>query len=145
MTIVQSIAKHRLVLAALFLSTILGFGLVYGMSGRNSDAATAKSDSCDGTCIALEKEAANPSSVAVPVGDYVQFNSADGNSHSLSQGGGGEEHSHSGQFTSGTFGADEAWRVQFNDEGTFKFHDHLNPKINVIVVVYTPGKDYKIE
>ena len=57
---------------------------------------------------------------------------------------GGEEHVHEGKFSSGEFKADEAWRVQFNDAGTFFFHDHLNPKLNILVVVYTPGANYKI-
>ncbi|PLS81799.1 hypothetical protein CYG49_01500 [Candidatus Saccharibacteria bacterium] len=128
----------------LFVSAIVGFGVTYGLSAGASNFVNGN-ESCNGTCIALKGEGAHPTTIAVPVGSFVQFNSADGKSHSLSLGGGGEEHSHTGDFSSGTFGADEAWRVQFKDEGTFKFHDHLNPKINVLIIVYTPGKDYKVE
>ncbi len=143
MKFIQKLSNLQLVVATLLLSAILGFGLSYGLSARSSNI-TYGNKSCVGTCIALKKEGASPTTIAVPVGSFVQFNSADGKSHSLSLGGGGEEHSHMGQFSSGTFTADEAWRVQFKDEGTFKFHDHFNPKINVLIVVYTPGKDYKI-
>ena len=127
------------------LATLLGFGLVYAVSTYTLGNKTVDNTSCDVTCVALNKDGASPNTIAVPVGSYVQFNSADGKSHNLSIGKGGDEHEHTGKFYSGEFQADEAWRVQFNDEGTFTFHDHLNPKINVVVVVYQPGKDYKIE
>lgn len=144
MKLVSKLSNVQLVMVALLLSTIMGFALVYALSGRTTgNDAVAKS--CDGTCIALEKDGAEPATIAVLVGSFVQFNSADGKSHSLSLGGGGDEHSHTGQFSSGTFKADEAWRVQFKDEGTFKFHDHFNPNINVLIIVYTPGKDYRVE
>lgn len=144
MKLINKFSTLQLILATLFVSTVVGFGLVYGLSDR-STTITNRANSCEGTCIALKKEGASPATVAVPVGGFVQFNSADGASHSLSIGSGGHDHNHTGKFSSGTFKADEAWRVQFKDEGTFKFHDHLNPKINVLIIVYTPGKEYKVQ
>ncbi len=52
--------------------------------------------------------------------------------------------SNMGKFESGDFGANEAWKVQFKDEGTFQFHDHLNPKISVLMVAYIKDKQYKV-
>lgn len=95
-------------------------------------------------CVALKANRAEPDTISIAVGSEVQFNSADGKDHRLSLGRGGQEHSHQGKFNSGTFKADEAWRVKFDQDGSYFFHDHLNPKINILVVVYTPGKDYKL-
>jgi plastocyanin len=131
----------QLILSILAVS-LLAFTAAF-IIARNT--STVSSSSCEGTCVALTKDGASPNSIAIVKGSTVQFNSADGKTHSLSLGKGGEEHSHTGKFSSGDFKADEGWRVQFNDEGSFYFHDHFNPKINVLVVVYTPGKEYKVE
>lgn len=88
----------------------------------------------------LEEDRAAPDSLTVPVGKTVQFNTKDGKEHNLSLGSGGEEHEHSGPFHSGAFGKDEAWRATFTEVGTYQFHDHNNPKINVLIVVYKPAQ-----
>lgn len=134
-------STFQMVLLVLAVS-LLAFTAAFLMAKNTS---TVSGISCEGTCVALKSGGANPNSIAVAKGSSVQFNSADGKTHSLSLGEGGEEHSHSGKFSSGDFKADEAWRVQFNDEGSFYFHDHYNPQINILVVVYTPGKEYKLE
>lgn len=95
-------------------------------------------------CISLTESGATPAEITIPAGSYVQFNSRDGKTHNMSLGQGGEEHDHKGPFHSGEFKGDEAWKVQFKEDGSYYFHDHYNPKINVLVVVYTEGKDYKI-
>jgi plastocyanin len=137
-------SKRHLVVAALIL--FIGAGsFIFAYSYGSNKTGVAVADKCDGTCIELNQDKASPDTISVPIGSFVQFNSADGKSHSLSLGDGGSEHSHKGTFSSGTFKADEGWRVQFKEEGSYLFHDHLNPKISVLVVVYTPGKDYKIE
>jgi len=137
------ISRSTPALIALFLVLTLGaFATSYVIS--NSQKAGA-GPVCTGRCVALYADKATPDTLVVTPGEYVQFNSADGKNHSLSVGGGGDEHSHSGSFSSGTFKSDEGWRVQFKEEGSFLFHDHLNPKLNVLVVVYTPGKTYKVE
>lgn len=129
--------------AAFVLAALASFGVAYTVAS-NMNESTKSTASCDGLCVDLHEEEAKPATIAVPLGSTVQFNSADGKSHSLSLGKGGHEHVHKGKFNSGEFSANEAWRVEFSDEGTFVFHDHLNPKINVLVVVFTPGKEYKI-
>lgn len=135
----------KIQLFAVVLAGIVGFGAVYGFSSAYMDTKSASQDDCKDTCVALRKDGANPNSIAVALDSYVQFNSADGKSHNLSIGKGGDEHEHTGKYYSGEFQADEAWRVQFKEEGTYTFHDHLNPKINIVVIVYQPGKDYKVE
>ncbi|MEO5498991.1 MAG: hypothetical protein ABIR46_00660 [Candidatus Saccharimonadales bacterium] len=134
----------KLQILAVVLVSLVGFGAVYGYT-KYSNSNSPSQSSCKDTCVALGIDGAAPNSIAVALNSYVQFNSADGKSHNLSLGEGGEEHEHTGKFNSGVFKADEGWRVQFKDEGTFIFHDHFNPKINVVVVVYEPGKEYKVE
>lgn len=141
----KSAENQKSLLTVVFIITVLlGFGLVYSASNKSSNRYS-KARNCHATCVQLVTDKALPDTVAVKVGDYVQFNSADGQNHDMSLGKGGQDHDHHGKFESGEFKADEAWRVQFNEEGSFYFHDHLNPKINILVVVYTPGKEYKVQ
>lgn len=125
---------------------LLSFGAAYTVTAKNnkSQNQVATDPSCSDICVDLYQDKASPNTLAVAVGSYVQFNSKDGKAHELSLGGGGGEHEHKGDFQSGEFKADEGWRVQFKEEGTFTFHDHYNPNVNIVVVVYTPGKDYKV-
>ena len=48
-------------------------------------------------------------------------------------------HDHVAGTESGEFGANEAWRVQFKEPGTYLIHDHLNPDFTILVVVYNPA------
>jgi plastocyanin len=116
------------------------------MGVRALSARATATDTCKRiTCVELTAMGAVPDTIAVQKGSYVQFNSGDGLTHSISLGKGGEEHDHSGPFSSGDFRADEAWKVQFNDPGTYSFHDHYNPKISMLVVVYEQGADHSIK
>lgn len=45
-------------------------------------------------------------------------------------------HDHTDGFSSGLFGPDEAWRASFQEPGTYFLHDHANPEVNILVVVY---------
>lgn len=133
-----------ILIGIMVVAALASFGAVYAVTGNKSSSSSVNED-CNGTCVSLYKDKASPNTIAVAKGGFVQFNSKDGNVHDLSLGGGGSEHEHKGKFQSGDFKGDEGWRVQFNDEGTFTFHDHYNPEVNVVVVVYTPGKQYKVE
>ena len=141
----SKLSRTQLLLVAFAVAGLVSFGVVSAISSMDKDSQIISQANCSGICVSLKKDVASPDTLAITVGSFVQFNSADGKPHSLSLGEGGEEHSHTGKFTSGKFEADEAWRVQFNKEGTFTFHDHYNPKLNVIVVVYTEGKEYKVQ
>jgi plastocyanin len=137
-----SIPKRAGLLAFLAMAMVLlGFlGARYIASSRVSADRSCQTIQC----VALGSEGANPDTLAIPVGSSVQFNSADDKTHSLSLGKGGDAHGHSGPFTSGDFGSEEAWKVQFKEPGTFHFHDHYNPKLNILIVVYEPNGDHTI-
>lgn len=124
---------------------LVGFMIARQVAIDNQPTVMEDQDCPVSACVALKTGGAEPDTLTVVVGESVQFNSADGNTHSLSQGLGGEEHLHTGPYSSGDFGADEAWRVQFNKPGTFKFHDHYNPEISILVVAYEPGNVKPIE
>lgn len=126
------------------LAGIVSFGIIYAATAGNRTNQEMLRVKCKDTCVTLYEDKASPNTIALAVGSYVQFNSADGKSHNLSLGEGGSDHNHKGKFHSGEFKADEGWKVQFNEEGSFYFHDHLNPKINVLIVVYVPGKNYEV-
>ena len=128
-------------IAVAILTGIIGFTIVTKFSAERSAVV---SNMCHGICVNLTKDGINPDTLAVKIGEYVQFNSADGQEHDIGFGSGTNdarhetEHEHIGQLESGNFKADEGWRVQFNTVGTYEFHDHYNPKQNILIVVYKP-------
>jgi plastocyanin len=96
---------------------------------------------CSDICVELRPGGMMPDELAVKAGSFVQFNSADGKKHNLAEGDGSDSghhnnHDHTGRFASGDFAADEAWRVQFKQRGTYKLHDHYNPNLRILIVVY---------
>ncbi|MEO5691375.1 MAG: hypothetical protein ABIQ64_04265 [Candidatus Saccharimonadales bacterium] len=101
----------------------------------DSSLSTVKADKN----IDLFADKASPEEVYLTVGQVLQFNTKDDNKHRIALGQGGTEHEHISATNSGDFGANEAWRVRFDKVGTYFFHDHHNPNINVLVVVYQPG------
>lgn len=144
----SKITSSKLLLPAVALFAITaGFGLAVLFS---QSRASVNAENCQGICVNIEHDQINPNELAVKVGEFVQFNSKDGRVHNLALGNGtghhgdsGHEddpvnnsHEHLGSLQSGEFGADEAWRVQFTDPGTFIIHDHNNPELSILVVVY---------
>lgn len=137
--------------AVVVIAGLISFGLAAKLSSKK---ALVSAKSCQGLCVSITKDGMKPDSLSVKVGEYVQFNSADGQQHNFGLGAGEDDtdhqahaaaHEHIGDFTSGDFNADEAWRVQFKTVGTYKFHDHYNPKLNILVVVYDPAGTKKIQ
>ena len=119
-----------MVAAAFILSAAVGTFITFNSSESQSAAPSPY------THVALGPKGAEPSIVFIKPGGTVQIDSKDGKSHELSLGKGGEHHEHQGDFYSGVFQADEAWRVRIDKRGTYEFHDHLNPDLFVTVVVY---------
>lgn len=146
------INKSNIIIALITVfAGVTGFGVVYTLTKINSAGLITSSIACEQhvICVALKVDHAEPDAITVPVGEYVQFNSADNKTHSLASGSGDSlhdgSHQHTGTHLSGDFKADEGWKVQFSAKGTYEFHDHYNPEIFVTVVVYQSGGDYKIK
>lgn len=80
-----------------------------------------------------------PDALSIKVGEYVQFNTADGRTHEIGLGGGEEyqkNHEHTDpEFESSTFGNAEAYRVKFSKPGIYDFHDHLHSELFATVIV----------
>ncbi len=137
--------RTGILLIGIFLLTV---GAGFGATTLRRDKATPITDK--NHVVELKSDRAEPSAIAVTKGAYVQFNSKDGKSHNIGEGSGDDgihqaehqpEHAHDYQAkVSGAFGPDEGYRVLFNKTGTYEFHDHLNPKISVTVVVYEAKK-----
>ena len=152
MKYLRKLARNQWVVMAaiLILASGVGFTASFLASRSNAKNQSQAVPTCKETCVNLLKDRASPDTLAVTVGSYVTFNSADGNSHQLYL---GEEkagsahtaHPDAGSYDSGEFKSDESWRVQFKQEGTYIFSDKFNPKTNIIVVVYTPGKEHKVQ
>lgn len=136
----------------IILALLVGFVVMY-LVGRSQRPVVAK---CEGQCILLRKSGADPGVLTVTKGSTVEFASADGQHHNLKLDDRQSDEevtknlhaSHqtaSGRLESGDFTAQESWRVQFKQDGTYSFTDTYNTKIHVDIVVYTPGTDYKLQ
>lgn len=138
-------SNQTVVLVALVLvAGIVGFGATYLLASRNKNEVASQVN-CTGTCVNLLGSKASPDTLAVTVGSYVTFNSADGQSHELTLGDPSKHgHADAGSFESGVFKSDESFKVQFKQEGTYRFTDKLHQETTIIIVVYTEGKEYKI-
>lgn len=143
------VALRKTTILLPLLAIVAGVISFMGVQALTSKS-TASDTSCQGMCVALREDGMQPNELAVRVGEFVQFNSADGKRHNISIGEGagdshGHEphdmpHEHTEAYASGDFGADEAWRVQFKEPGTYQLHDHYNPKLNILVVVYNSNE-----
>ncbi len=139
----MKLAKLQILVAAGSLAAFggLGFLAAQTMASKNSKSIHH---------VNLTSHGADPNVIAVVKGQYVQFNARDGKQHQMSQGSGDNEAHHQTHMgvhehqvngkDSGVFGPSEAYRVQFSQTGTFNFHDHLNPKLSITVVVYEPDR-----
>lgn len=126
--------KHKIIIGGLSaVILVLSFLVSSHMAEQSKARASANPVYAE---VQLESSKANPDTLTVPTGETVRFNAADGQQHNLSLGKGGEEHQHYGAYSSGEFAANEAWEVKFSKAGTYYFHDHNNPDINILVVAY---------
>lgn len=137
------------ILLLVLISAVIAFmTTTYFFKNNNQNIIT----NCNSICVDLMSDGMVPNSLSVKVGETVQFNSKDGKSHNIGLGEGQgvpadehdnieHNHEHLGSYESGDFKSDEAWRVTFKKVGTYKFHDHYNPKLNILVVVYDSKND----
>ena len=139
-------ASQRIYLTSIIVGAIIvGFGVSF-LFAMNKNDTVVKNVACEGTCVSLFGKTASPDTFAVTVGTYVTFNSADGKSHELTLGdAGSHSHSNPGSYESGVFNSDESFKLQFKEEGTYTFTDKMNPETTIVVIVYTEGKDYKVQ
>lgn len=145
--------KWLLFAALVVISGLLAFALTRYYASRPTVSA-------GDTQISLLSDRAQPDAVAIERGKAVVFNTKDNKIHNIGQGSGKDKsapqngaqnkeqsqapsgsHEHTaGGKESGPFGKGQAYRVVFDKVGTYDFHDHLNPKIQITVVVYEPDK-----
>lgn len=150
MNLVKRLAANQtaLLISIVAVAGLVGFGVSYLVgSSRSSSGKISQNINCSGACVDLLGDRASPDTLAVTVGNYVTFNSADGKSHQLVIGEGSDHHGSiaPGNFDSGEFKSGESFKLQFKDEGTYIFVDKFNPETSIIVIVYTEGKEYKVE
>lgn len=124
--------------------TAISFTAFYALA-LNRNTSLSNSNCGADACVALYSDAADPFALTVKAGSFVQFSSADGKKHNIALAHSGVQHNDPSKYESGDFESDEAWKVQFKEDGSYTFRDKYNDKISVSVVVYTPGKDYKIQ
>ncbi|MDQ3065148.1 MAG: hypothetical protein M3Q36_02660 [bacterium] len=154
-TLVNNLKNNTLTLMIL-IAAVAMIGGFLGMRALAQNNKPVQASSCIGTCVELTAGGISQNEIAVKIGEYVQFNSADGQTHNFALGEGTDEskqdahdehgasHDHNGSYSSGDFGADEAWRVQFNQVGTYRLHDHHNPELEILVVVYDPSNQSSV-
>lgn len=140
--------RLRYLLKTLFVALVAGvISFAFTASGQKKSNSSVVKNRCSSICVYLRSTGMDPDTLTVKVGETVQFNSSDWKVHNIGIGEGyGEKsalhsehsakHEHIGDFESGDFKADEAWRISFKQVGTYKFHDHYNPAQNILIVVY---------
>lgn len=136
--------KIIFIVAILVVSAALGFGLT------KVSKKTPVSKANTSNVIELRASGATPDAIAVVKGSFVQFDVKDDRTYNIGQGKGNDpvhqemnlnEHDHpKSAKESGIFGPGQGYRVTFNEVGTYYFHDHVNPKISIAVVVYEPKR-----
>lgn len=140
---VQSFVQRYILLIGIgMFVAALSFSGVYAYANSRTSAQIA----CPvEACISLTGSANDSTAMTVETGSYVQFNSADGGNHNISLAHSAAQHDDPQRYESGDFTADEAWRVQFKEDGAYTFTDTYNSDISITIVAYTPGKEYRIE
>lgn len=126
----------------------LVFCCVYALSRRptHKPAESSFTTNCPATaCIKLLGKTADPDTITVTTGSYVQFNSADGGMHNIALEHSGAQHDDPTEYESGDFKKDEAWKVQIKHDGAYTFRDKYNPGLEINIVAYTKGRDYKVQ
>jgi len=141
--------KPKMLIGLVFVAVgLLGFGAVYALSSDSSPKMAAPTQATcpvGDSCVSLLGKTASPDIITIKTGSYIRFNSADGGKHNIALEHAAVQHEDDHELESGDFEKDEAWRVQFKQDGTYTFRDKYNPDLKVSVIVYTEGKTYKIE
>lgn len=143
----------RVVVPLVFVGVaLITFGIVYGLklTHTNKTSKASQADSftanCPATaCIKLLGKTADPDTITVTTGSYVQFNSADSGMHNVALQHSSVQHDDTNEYESGDFKKDEAWKVQIKHDGAYTFRDKYNPGLEINIVAYTKGKDYKVQ
>jgi plastocyanin len=141
--------KRSIIFLSLVLALIAGVGSYLVASNRRIVNNHLSRENVSESHIQLFATKAVPDAIILKVGETATFASADSSSHSLSLGGGahglsvgngkdGHTHQHIGDFSSGEFANDEAWRATFRAAGTYELHDHLHPEVRITVIAYQP-------
>ncbi len=114
-------------------------GVVFGTMYRSPLFQTPSANGPHITMVSLRDNKMTPDTILVHSGDFVQFNTKDGQRHDIDQGHGagyGSTHDHEvAGIGSGKFGPSEAYRLQFKKVGIYDFHDHENPEMRATVIV----------
>ncbi len=150
------------IIAAFFVLMGLSAGITGYFTARNEPAiAQNESTNPDIKQVDLYESSVSEDTIILKVGQTVQVNNKSDFDRELSLGSGNaghdekqpepsevsesdahdkeeskHSHDHTDGFSSGLFGPDEAWRGTFQEPGTYFLHDHANPEVNILVVVY---------
>ncbi len=136
------VTRHMFTIGLVMFVGAASFGVFYSLANNRKPAPKK---CLVEACVSLYTQSADPTVITVTSGSYVQFNSADGKKHNIALAHSGTQHDDASEYESGDFGAGEAFKVQFKKDGAYTFRDKFNDAISVNVVVYTAGKDYKIQ
>ncbi len=145
----MSLSKQKFFLPLLTFIIIgsLAFGVLYTVSKDTQKPAS--SESAQGTKqnpyqVSLKKENKEPVDLLIKKGEYVQFNSSDGEDHQIIQGAStNEEHGPTehvpSPLDSGLIKSDEGYLLQFKETGKYDFHDNYDHDYTISVLVYDPA------
>ncbi len=154
----KNLLKNKaFIIATFFVIMGISAGITGYVTARN-ESARAQSQKSNSELITIDlfESSASLETITAKVGQTIQVNNKSSYSRELSLGSGNaahesergdeknqerhdetmEGHDHQSGFSSGMFEPDEAWQATFQEPGTYFLHDHANPDLNILVVVY---------
>jgi plastocyanin len=144
---------QTLLLAGLAFLVMAGiaYGAVYNLASSPKNASNASATTLGSKDkpheISLSKAQEEPIDLVVKAGDYVQFNSKDGNEHQIVIGPAKQEHGatapnhEASELSSGIIKKDEGYLLPLPNTGKFEFHDNYNHNYTITILVYAPAQN----
>ena len=138
-------SKSSRLIAIVAITFIIGFAAIVAVRAGNHRTLGAAD-----FVIVLKDGKATPSAITAKVGQSVEFATKDFQQHDIGQGSGDEDistgaavpgHTHNhvaGGIESGVFGRGQSYRLVLSKAGTYAFHDHLHPSIDITIIAYQP-------
>lgn len=133
---VTTLGQPRFFVVILFLAAA---ATSYGLGQNSPKVSTASAAGIHE--VVINDDQMKPNAMLVKTGESVQFNPKDGKKHNIASGKGskgpntGPGHNHQEGSESGYFEPDEGYRVTFNKEGVYYYHDHDKPGATTSVIV----------
>jgi plastocyanin len=124
---VTSKNKKRSYIVALVLLLIVGLAAVL-LTNRNSDSVDLQAlEPVPTGAVSVTEEGFSPATIQIKKGESVTWTNVSGGVHQIASDPHPVHDNLPGLFSEEALQPDDSFTYQFEDSGTFTYHDHLNP------------------